>query len=182
MPVSPSLAIIEEGRAIELATRYFGGLPGGSPATRPWTPAVGLDRGDVDLVLHDRVELDRVYLAWHTAAQFEPDDAPLSLLSDILARGRSSRLYRRLVVEEGIAQDVSSYQSGRELAGTFGVTVTLRPGRSPEEARDRIVAEIAAMARGRRRTPSWPGSRTAGSPGSSTHSTMWAGSAGWPTG
>ena len=149
VPSNASLAIVgdvDEAHAIDLASRYFGGLPGGSAATKPWTPTMTFDRGSVDLVLHDRVELDRLYLAWHTPAQFEPDDAPLSLLSDILSRGRSSRLYRRLVVDEGLAQDVSSYQSGRELAGSFGVTTTLRPGRSTREARDRITAEITAIA------------------------------------
>ena len=68
------------------------------------------------------------------------------LLSDILGRGKSSRLFRKLVVELGIAQDSGSYQSGRELAGTFGVTTTLRPGKSWEAARDAIDREIARIA------------------------------------
>ena len=49
---------------------------------------------------------------------------------DVLARGKSSRLYRKLVIEEQIAQDVTAYQSGRELAGSFAIVVTLRPSRS----------------------------------------------------
>jgi len=97
-------------------------------------------------LLHDRVELDRVYLAWPTVPQFHEDDAPLLLLADILARGKSSRLYRKLVVELELAQDVSAYQSGRELAGSFGVTVTLRPGRPRARARDLVDAELAAIA------------------------------------
>ena len=67
------------------------------------------------------------------------------LLGDILARGRSSRLYRKLVVEEQIAQDVSAYQSGRELAGSFGIVVTLRPSRSIRQAQDLIDAELGRL-------------------------------------
>ena len=77
---------------------------------------------------------------------FHADDAPLILLGDILARGRSSRLYRRLVLEEQVAQDVSAYQAGRELAGSFGINVTLRPSRSIAQARELVEAELTAMA------------------------------------
>ena len=97
-----------------------GCLKSGSPAT-------------TKIVLHDRVELDRLYLVWPTVRHFHDDDAPLLLLGDILARGRSSRLYRKLVIEEQIAQDVTAYQSGRELAGSFGIVVTLRPSQAIEQ-------------------------------------------------
>ena len=83
-----------------------------------------------EIVLRDRVELDRLYLIWPTVPHFHGDDAALLLLGDVLARGRSSRLHRKLVIEEQIAQDVTAYQSGRELDGSFGIIVTLRPSRS----------------------------------------------------
>ena len=148
VPSNASLSIvgdIDESHAIDLAQRYFGDIPGGSPALRPWVPEVHQSRESVDLVYHDRVELDRLYLIWPTVAHFDDDDAALSLLGDILSRGKSSRLYQRLVVEEGLAQDVSASQWARELDGTFGITVTLRPGRSWEDARARIEAEIATL-------------------------------------
>ena len=63
-------------------------------------------------MLHDRVELDRLYLIWPTVPHFHDDDAALLLLGDILARGRSSRLYRKLVLEEEIAQDVTALSIG----------------------------------------------------------------------
>ncbi len=95
--------------------------------------------------MHDRVELDRLYLTWPTVPHFHDDDAPLILLGDILARGRASRLYRKFVIEEQIAQDVSAYQSGRELAGSFGIVVTLRPSRSTHHALDLIDAELGRL-------------------------------------
>lgn len=92
------------------------------------------------------MELERLYLVWPTVPHFHPDDAPLILLGDVLARGKSSRLYRKLVMEEQIAQDVSAYQSGRELAGSFGIVVTVRPSRSIRQARDLVEAELGALA------------------------------------
>ncbi len=148
VPGNASLALvgdIGEDRAFALADRYFGDLPGGTRSLKPWAPEPAL-AGEVSIKVHDRVELDRVYLAWHTVPQFSRDDAALLLLADILGRGKSSRLFRKLVVELGLAQDSGSYQSGRELAGTFGVTTTLRPGKSWEKARDLIDAEIASIA------------------------------------
>ena len=148
VPGNASLAIVgdvDEDRALALAERYFGDLPGGTRSLTPWAPDPSL-KGDVAIKVHDRVELDRSYLAWHTVPQFSADDAALVLLSDILGRGKSSRLFRKLVVELGIAQDSGSYHSGRELAGTFGVTTTLRPGKSWELAREAVEAEVARVA------------------------------------
>ena len=148
VPGNASLAIvgdIDEDRAIGLAERYFGNLPGGTQSLRPWGGETRLT-SDVVITVRDRVELDRIYLAWHTVPQFGPDDAALVLLGDILGRGKSSRLFRKLVVESSLSQDVSAYQSGRELAGSFGINTTLRPGASTQAARALIAAEVAAIA------------------------------------
>jgi zinc protease len=148
VPSNASLAVVgdlTEERALSLAKRYFEPIPGGSPATRPWVPDGAL-RNSTAIVLHERVELDRLYLIWPTVPHFHDDDAALMLLGDVLARGRSSRLHRKLVIEEQIAQDVSAYQSGRELAGSLGVIATLRPTRSISEARSLIESEIGEIA------------------------------------
>jgi predicted Zn-dependent peptidase len=148
VPSNASLAIVgdlEESRAIDLAERYFGPIAGGAPALRPWAPAPSLEESRT-IVMNDRVELDRVYLTWPTVRHFHDDDAPLILLGDVLGRGRASRLYRRFVLEEQIAQDVSAYHSGRELAGAFGIVVTLRPTKSVQQALDLIDAELAKLA------------------------------------
>lgn len=148
VPANASLAIVgdvDPDDAFALAERYFGPIPGGARAARPWTPAP-TPQAPRELVLHDRVELDRLYLAWPTAPHFTDDDAHLGLAADVLSRGRASRLYRRLVVDEQIAQDEAAYQSGRELAGSFGAVVTLRPGRDPARARAVVAEELADLA------------------------------------
>jgi zinc protease len=129
-PANASLVLagdIEVERAFDLAERYFGELtPGQRPA--PVT-AVADMAGEVRLVLEDRVELPRLYMAWHSPAMFAPDDAEMDLLADLLANGKTSRLYRTLVYDQRIAVDVSAYQNSRELGSFFLVVVTAAPGR-----------------------------------------------------
>jgi len=148
VPSNASLAVVgnlDEERAFSIAERYFAAIPGGIRAVGPWAVEGGLNE-TIAIRLHDRVELDRLYLVWPTVRQFHDDDAALVLLGDVLARGRSSRLYRKLVIEEEIAQDVTAHQTGRELAGSFGIVVTLRPSRSLSQARSLVESELSAVA------------------------------------
>jgi zinc protease len=81
-------------------------------------------------MFEDRVELPRLYLAWHSPAMFDEGDAEMDLLADLLANGKTSRLYRTLVYEQRMAVDVSAYQSSRELGSFFLIAATAAPGRS----------------------------------------------------
>ena len=81
---------------------------------------------DTFLVLEDKVQLPRLYYAWPSAKAFHADDASLDLLAYVLAGDKNSRLYKRLVYEMQVAQDVSAFQVSGRLDGLFGVTVTRR--------------------------------------------------------
>src|SRR5207253_7564550 len=85
-----------------LVQRYFGDIPRGPAVTRTPVPPVHLTT-DIAAVLEDRVQLPRVYDTWHTVKAFADDDATLDVVADVLAGGRSSRLYRRLVYQLQIA-------------------------------------------------------------------------------
>ena len=103
-PANASLVLagdVDTGRAFDLAERYFGEIPTGAKP-RAVTAAASLDR-ERRLVLEDRVELARVYLAWHSPAMFARHDAEMDLAADLLANGKTSRLYRSLVYERRIA-------------------------------------------------------------------------------
>ena len=87
-PGNASLAIagaIAPDEAFALAEQYFGEIPAGPRVARP-APAPPTLTGDQRLFLEDRVELARVYLAWHSPAMFAPGDAELDLVSDLLAQ------------------------------------------------------------------------------------------------
>jgi zinc protease len=62
-----------------------------------------------------------------------PVDGELDLVGNVLSTGRTSRLYRRLVHEMQIAQDVQAAQDSMQLGSTFEIAVTARPGHTPEE-------------------------------------------------
>jgi zinc protease len=119
---------IETERAFELAERYFGELPSGAKPA-PVAASGALTR-EHRLIFEDRVELPRLYFGWHSPAMFEAGDAEMDLLADVLANGKTSRLYRTLVYEQRIAVDVSAFQSSRELGSFFLVVATAAPGRS----------------------------------------------------
>jgi zinc protease len=128
---------VETEHAFDLAARYFGDIPAG-PAPSPIDAAVGELSSDRRIMIEDRVELPRVYLAWHSPALFSEGDAELDLVADVIAGGKTSRLYRALVVEQQIATEVTAVQYSRELTGMFQLVATAAPGVSL----DRLVASI----------------------------------------
>src|SRR4029077_2409862 len=111
----------------------------------PVRASASLDR-DVRLFLEDRVELPRLYMAWLPPSMCAEGDADLDLAADVLANGKTSRLYRRLVFEERIATDVSAAQNSREVAGFLQTAATAAPGHSLAELDAVIAEEIARLA------------------------------------
>ena len=90
----------------------------------------------------DRVGLARVYIVWPTPRHFTPEDAALDVLGHVLAGGKTSRLYRALVREKQIAQDVQAYQDGQELTSEFAIVATIRPGHTIAEVEAAIAEEL----------------------------------------
>jgi len=130
-PANASLALagdIDAGEAFALADKYFGEIPSGDKP-RPVEADASVPR-EVRIVLEDRVELPRVYMAWHSPAMFADGDAEADLFADLLANGKTSRLYRTLVYDKRIALDVSAYQHSRELSSFFLLAATAAPGQS----------------------------------------------------
>ena len=74
-----------------------------------------------------RVQLPRVYMSWLTPPLYKAGDAEADFTAQILGGGRSSRLYKKLVYERQIAQDVSAVQSSLQLTSVFEIDATARP-------------------------------------------------------
>ncbi len=147
-PANASLSLagdVDVEAAMSLAETYFGELPAG-PKVDPVRPPVPSLDSETRLLLEDRVELPRLYLAWLTMPMFEAGDADLDLAADILANGKTSRLYRRLVFDQRIATDVSATQNSREVSGFVQVAATAAPGHTLAEIETIIVEEIARLA------------------------------------
>ena len=145
-PSNASLTLagdIETDRAFDLAERYFGDLSGGP---RPASVRASAElRREVRLLLEDRVEMPRLYIGWLSPAMYAEGDAEMDLVGDLLANGKTSRLYRTLVYERRVALDVSAYQSSRELGGFFLLVATAAPGQSLAEIEPLIGIELQAL-------------------------------------
>src|SRR5216117_2816801 len=147
-PNNATIAIADDitpGEARRLAERYFGDIPRGPAVARRTPPVVRLD-ADVSATLEDRVQVPRVYDVWHTVKAFGEGDAALDVVANILATGRSSRLYKRLVYELQIATDVVAFQDGGRLDGKFELWATARPGHDLTELERVIEEEIQKLA------------------------------------
>jgi zinc protease len=149
-PGNASLAIagdVDTAEVIGLVTDYFGGIDRGSdpPPVRAVQPAA--PPAEVRLLHEDRVELPRLYLAWHSPALFADSDAELDLVADLLSSGKTSRLYRSLVYEHRIATEIAASQNSREAGGFFQIAATAAPGRTLAELDRAITAEIDAIAK-----------------------------------
>lgn len=125
--------------------RWFGAVPRGPEVKRP-APAPFAPAADVHAVLEDRVQVPRLYEAWHTQKAFAPDDAALNATAQVLAGGKASRLYQRLVYQLEIASDVYAYQDGGRLDGEFRVVATARSGHGLDELQRVVTEEIARLA------------------------------------
>jgi zinc protease len=146
-PANASIALagdIDPAAALALVRAYFEPIDAGAQV-QPVRATAAID-AERRILLEDRVELPRLYLAWLTPPMFEAGDADLDLATDLLANGKTSRLYKRLVYEERIATDVSASQNSREIAGFVQLAATAAPGHTLGELERVIIAEIATLA------------------------------------
>ncbi len=143
-PANASLVVagdIDPARTRAAVEKWFSDV---KPGTAPVTP-IDYPRAMLTEVkrrtLQDRVQLPRLYISWLTPAHFHPGDAELDVVSQVLAGGKNSRLYKRLVYDLQIAQDVSAFQASAALGSQFQIVVTARPpesGSTPQALIDRI--------------------------------------------
>jgi zinc protease len=109
--------------------------------------------------LEDRVQLPRLYIAWLTPEFYKPGDAELDIVSQVLAGGKNSRLYKRLVYDMQIAQDVTAFQASAALGSQFQIIVTARPpdaGTTSQALLDRIRTVVDEEVAALQKTPPTP--------------------------
>jgi len=129
-----------EGR--ELVEKYFGDIQPG-PALkkmRDWVP----DRvANTNEVMYDQVAQTRSYQCWAVPGRTSRDRAMLELAAYVLGDGKSSRLYKALILESQLAVELAVEVEPEELASIFTIDTTLRPGASLQEVNSIIEQEMA---------------------------------------
>ncbi|HOX86850.1 MAG TPA: pitrilysin family protein [bacterium] len=143
-PQNAGLAIagdIDLEQTRQAVEKWFGEIPAG-PAVPPLAPPAVYLTAEKRLVMQDKVQLPRLYMTWSTPAAFHPGDAECDILASLLAGGKNSRLYKRLVYEQQLAQDVAAYQFSSRLASEFLIVATARQGHSLTELEKIIQEEV----------------------------------------
>jgi zinc protease len=134
-------------QAKQWVEKYFGPIPPGDPVDEVsvWIPEMTHEKR---VSMRDRVELTRLYWAWHTPPYYHDGDADIDFAATILGGGRTSRLYRRLVHEEKLAQDVRMRQESQQVASVATLQVTLRDGVDPAVVEAAVQEELDRFAKG----------------------------------
>jgi zinc protease len=148
-PNNASLVIagdIDFARTRALVEKWFGEIPRGT-FVDPIAPPAAVLTEVKRQTLTDNVALTRLHIAWLTPRLHAPGDAALDLASSVLAGGKNSRLYKRLVYDTQMAQDVSAFQQSGALGSSFLITATARRGRTAAEMQAAIDEEIERLRR-----------------------------------
>ncbi|HEX3772085.1 MAG TPA: pitrilysin family protein [Polyangiaceae bacterium] len=157
-PSNASLVVagdFDPAAAKSLIDQDFGTAPSQGKPQDPGAPGFEVkDAGDrfpttlksvVRETVQDNVELSKVTIAWQSPQHFKPGDAELDLLASVLTQGKASRLYKALVYDQKIAQEVSAQQESRVLGSDFEIDALVRPGVDPAKVEKAILAEVAKV-------------------------------------
>ncbi|HEY8921848.1 MAG TPA: pitrilysin family protein [Candidatus Limnocylindria bacterium] len=134
----------EPGPALNMVEKHFGPIPA-NPAI-PEAPSTSVDPligSEVREVVPDRVPLPRIYAAYRMPTFGTDGFNALEVAVDLLGSGRASRLYRALVREQQLAQDVTTFAfpvvGG---AAVFTIWATARPGVAHEALEAALWGEV----------------------------------------
>ncbi len=142
-PNNASLCVVGDFNTADLKQmidKYFGSIPAGPPVDRQlsWEPSLASVRR---AVAQDDVPLPKLYMRWHSPKLFSEGDAAFDLISSVLGDGKNSRMFKELVYDRQIAQNVAVFQSSREITSQFCIEVTAKPGHTLAEL-EIVVDEI----------------------------------------
>jgi zinc protease len=128
--------------ALSLVSHYLGRVPKSDkpvPRDIPKEPAQTKERR---VTITEEWPLPAVVVAHHITYDGDPDSYPLHIASKILSDGQSSRIYRKLVYEKGLA--LAAFGGGNiiEDPNLFFAVAIVQPGHTPEEAANALIAEL----------------------------------------
>jgi len=124
--------------------KYFGVQPSGKTPKRKTFNEVTLEAPE-HKVVQARVALDSLYMTFAMPERTHPDFFVLDLLTDVLAEGPSSRLYRRLLKEQELATTIDAYVTGTHDAGLVVIEAKPREGVSLERLEEAILSQLTEL-------------------------------------
>ncbi len=133
---------ITPATARQKVEQYFGDIPATPPIAKQET-WVARRTGSHREIMQDRVPQARIYKEWNIPEYGSADADYLDLVTDVLAAGKTSRLYKRLVYDEQIATDVAAYVDLREIGGQLVIRATAKPGGDLARVERAVDEEVA---------------------------------------
>ncbi len=148
VPTNATLTIVgdfDAEQAAKLVEQYFGRIPKPNkpvPRDIPQEPPMTKEKR---VTVEESWPLPAVIVAHHITYDGHPDSYPLHMASKILSDGQSSRIYRKLVYDSGLA--LTAFGGGNiiEHPNLFYAAAIVQPGRSPAEVEAALIAELQRM-------------------------------------
>lgn len=125
----------------QLVQKWFGDIPSGEPVVRDIPKEPQQVEARFERVKAD-VPVDAIYIAFHGPERMEADYYAADLITDILSRGASSRLYRALVKEHQLFSEINAYMMGSIDSNLVVVEGKPLPHLSLEEAEQHIWQQL----------------------------------------
>jgi len=132
---------VKPKKALRLVEKWFGDIPAGAVPLRqfPQEPPQNEFR---EKIVEAKVPVDAIYLVFHTCSRTHPDFYAIDLLSDVMASGPSSRLYRRLLKERKLFSHIDCYITASNDPGLIILEGKPTNGVSMEDAEKALWEEL----------------------------------------
>ncbi len=149
---SPSNAIlclsgnIDVRKTLNKVEDWYGDIPDGPVINRSYPSEPDIPEYNLN-TLNRNVPLNAFHLAWLMCGRMDSDYAAFDLLSDVLSNGKSSRLYRRLVIEKGIFTRLSAFITGSLDRGLFVISAMPSGKIDLDEAKSAVINELEILAK-----------------------------------
>ena len=136
---------VEFDEVKKLSEKWFASIPAGEKLKRnlPVEPKQTEYRSLT--VEREDIPINSIYRAYHMCARNDEEYHTMDMLSDILSRGNSSRLYKNLIKDKQLFSDINAYVMGDFDKGLFVISGKINEGISIETAEAGIDAEIALL-------------------------------------
>ena len=147
-PSNAILAIagnVEEEKTLALVEQIFGKIRRPAPMAKAILPQEPMQTQARRMEVERDVPNNAIYKAWVMCDRWSPDYYTYDMVSDVLSNGHSSRMYRRLVQEEGLFSEIDAYLTGELDPGLFVVSGKMQEGVTSERAERAIDEEIAKL-------------------------------------
>jgi zinc protease len=124
--------------------KYFGDIPSG-PVIKRQEDWVAKMSGERRAMMQDNVPQARIYKVWNVPGYKQRDYALIDVVGDVLAGGKNSRLYKRLVYTDQTATAAGYFLGPFELGSQLTFVVTVKPGVDPATVEKAMNEEIAKV-------------------------------------